>query len=87
MLKLYAFPKVNAYARGHTRDLRVLWALQEVQLPFQIAGMDHPAHDLNTEASRKLWLEWKRRIDPDHYLDPKKRGDAMMMAGLAFYPG
>jgi N4-(beta-N-acetylglucosaminyl)-L-asparaginase len=38
--------------------------------------------DLNTEASRKLWIEWKRRIDPDHYLDPKKRGEAMMMAGL-----
>jgi N4-(beta-N-acetylglucosaminyl)-L-asparaginase len=39
--------------------------------------------DLNTEHSRKLWLEWKRRIDPEHYLDPAKRGDAMMMAGLS----
>jgi N4-(beta-N-acetylglucosaminyl)-L-asparaginase len=39
--------------------------------------------DLNTEYSRKMWLEWKRRIDPEHYLDPKKRGDAMMMAGLS----
>ena len=29
--------------------------------------------DLNTEHSRKLWLEWKRRIDPKHYLDPQKR--------------
>ena len=29
--------------------------------------------DLNTEKSRALWLEWKRRIDPLHYLDPKKR--------------
>ncbi|MEO5753991.1 MAG: N(4)-(beta-N-acetylglucosaminyl)-L-asparaginase [Chthoniobacterales bacterium] len=29
--------------------------------------------DLNTEHSRKLWLEWKRRIDPEHYLDPEKR--------------
>jgi N4-(beta-N-acetylglucosaminyl)-L-asparaginase len=29
--------------------------------------------DLNTERSRQLWLEWKRRIDPSHYLDPKKR--------------
>jgi N4-(beta-N-acetylglucosaminyl)-L-asparaginase len=26
--------------------------------------------DLNTETSRRLWLEWKRRIDPEHYLDP-----------------
>ncbi len=39
--------------------------------------------DLNTEKSRQLWLEWKRRIDPEHYLDPKKRGDAAMMAGLS----
>jgi N4-(beta-N-acetylglucosaminyl)-L-asparaginase len=31
--------------------------------------------DLNTEKSRKLWLEWKRRIDPSHYLDPNKRAE------------
>ena len=50
MLKLYGFSKVNAVARGNTRDLRVLWALEEMQLPFELAGMDHPAHDLSTEA-------------------------------------
>ena len=54
MLKLYGFSKVNAITRGHTRDLRVLWAIEEMQLPFQLAGMDHPAHDLNTEAYRRL---------------------------------
>ena len=32
--------------------------------------------DLNTEESRKLWLEWKQRIDPSHYLDPQKRAEA-----------
>src|SRR5262245_55104310 len=32
--------------------------------------------DLNTENSRRKWLEWKRRIDPEHYLDPDKRSDA-----------
>jgi N4-(beta-N-acetylglucosaminyl)-L-asparaginase len=32
--------------------------------------------DLNTPHSRELWLEWKRRIDPAHYLDPKKRAEA-----------
>jgi N4-(beta-N-acetylglucosaminyl)-L-asparaginase len=26
--------------------------------------------DLNTENSRKLWREWKSRIDPEHWLDP-----------------
>lgn len=38
--------------------------------------------DLNTENSHKLWLEWKRRIDPGHYLDPKKRVEAGLEAGL-----
>ncbi|HEU4879329.1 MAG TPA: N(4)-(beta-N-acetylglucosaminyl)-L-asparaginase, partial [Gemmatimonadaceae bacterium] len=32
--------------------------------------------DLNTEKSRQLWLEWKRRTDPLHYLDPKSRSAA-----------
>src|SRR5438874_9800036 len=32
--------------------------------------------DLNTPHSREMWLEWKRRIDPSHYLDPKKRAEA-----------
>jgi N4-(beta-N-acetylglucosaminyl)-L-asparaginase len=32
--------------------------------------------DLNTEMSRRKWLEWKQRIDPGHWLDPKKRSDA-----------
>jgi N4-(beta-N-acetylglucosaminyl)-L-asparaginase len=29
--------------------------------------------DLNTAKSRAGWLEWKRRTDPLHYLDPDKR--------------
>ena len=37
--------------------------------------------DLNSERSRKMWLEWKRRVDPEHYLDPEKRVDAGMAAG------
>src|SRR6266705_1533373 len=39
--------------------------------------------DLNTEKSRKLWLEWKRRTDPSHYLDPKARSEAGRRAALA----
>jgi N4-(beta-N-acetylglucosaminyl)-L-asparaginase len=29
--------------------------------------------DLNTDHSRALWLEWKRRTDPSHFPDPKDR--------------
>ena len=29
--------------------------------------------DLNTDHSRNLWLEWRQRVDPEHYLDPDDR--------------
>ena len=38
--------------------------------------------DLNTPRSRQLWLEWKRRTDPQHYLDPEKRAAAGLGAAL-----
>jgi len=38
--------------------------------------------DLNTEKSRRLWLDWKRRVDPGHYLDPGKRSAAGFQAAL-----
>ena len=38
--------------------------------------------DLNTERSRAGWLEWKRRSDPLHYLDPKKKQLALRKIDL-----
>ena len=38
--------------------------------------------DLNTPRSRELWLEWKRRTDPLHYLNPEERAAAGFQAGL-----
>jgi N4-(beta-N-acetylglucosaminyl)-L-asparaginase len=38
--------------------------------------------DLNTDHSRQLWLEWKRRTDPAHYLDPKARAEVWYREGL-----
>ena len=37
---------------------------------------------LINETARKQWLEWKRRTDPLHYLDPKKRAQAWYDAGI-----
>lgn len=37
--------------------------------------------DLNTPESRELWLEWKRRIDPGHWLDPEERMRGIGEAG------
>lgn len=54
MLKVYGFSRVNPVARGNTRDLRVLWALEEMQMPFELVGMDHPAKAMSTDAYRAL---------------------------------
>jgi glutathione S-transferase len=54
MLKVYGFARVNKGARGNTRDLRVLWALEEMGLPYEIVGMDHPNHDLDSPEFRAL---------------------------------
>jgi glutathione S-transferase len=54
MIDVYGFARVNKFARGNTRDLRVLWALEEMGLPYNIVGMDHPNHDLDTPAYRAL---------------------------------
>src|SRR5438876_5919069 len=37
---------------------------------------------LINENARKQWLEWKRRTDPLHYLNPKSRAQAWYDAGL-----
>lgn len=54
MLKVYGFSRVNKVARGNTRDLRVLWALEEIGLPYEIVGLDHPNHDLDRDAFRAM---------------------------------
>ena len=38
--------------------------------------------DLNTEKSRKTWLEWKRKTDPLHYLPTKERDEALHRVGM-----
>lgn len=54
MLKVYGFARVNSMARGNTRDLRVLWALEEMGLPYEIIGLDHPSKDLDSPAFRAV---------------------------------
>src|SRR3954468_21201085 len=54
MVKLYGFARVNKMAHGNTRDLRVRGPLEEIGLPCEIVGMDHPNHDLDSPAYRAL---------------------------------
>jgi glutathione S-transferase len=54
MLQIYGFSRVNEGARGNTRDLRVLWAAEEMGLPYEIVGLDHPNHELDSPSYRAL---------------------------------
>ena len=38
--------------------------------------------DLNTERSRRAWIEWKRRTDPLHYLETRKKQAALRQVDL-----
>jgi N4-(beta-N-acetylglucosaminyl)-L-asparaginase len=54
------------------------------QLGFEIEA------DLNTEQSRELWLDWKRRVDPSRWLSPDQRlpgtpGEEVQARSAAFY--
>lgn len=40
MITMYGFGKVTPQVVGITRDLRVLWALEECELPHQVNGLD-----------------------------------------------
>ncbi len=54
MLKVYGFGRVNKGRTATRATLRVLWALEEIGLPYEIVGLDHPNHDLDSAAYRAL---------------------------------
>ncbi|MDC0714169.1 glutathione S-transferase family protein [Stigmatella sp. ncwal1] len=54
MLTLYGFGCVNSKVVGVTRDLRVLWTLEELGVPYRVHGVDHPAGELRSEGYRRL---------------------------------
>ena len=41
MITLHAFGRVHPFVHGLTRDLRVEWALEELELPYRVHGLDH----------------------------------------------
>jgi glutathione S-transferase len=54
MITLHAFGRVNSMVHGLTRDLRVQWALEELGLPYQVRGVDHPAGETKADGFRHL---------------------------------
>jgi glutathione S-transferase len=45
MITLYGFGRVFPPVIGETRDLRVQWALEEMDLPYRVHGLDHTANE------------------------------------------
>ncbi len=57
MLTLYGFGRVNSKVVGLTRDLRVLWTLEELGVPYRVHGVDHPAGETTSEPAWRRTLE------------------------------
>ena len=66
-------PSLVARAVCHTTDHHLL--VGKGAQDFARAMGFEIEDDLNTERSRATWLEWKRRSDPEHYLDPERRDE------------
>jgi N4-(beta-N-acetylglucosaminyl)-L-asparaginase len=66
-------PSLVAKAVMETTDHHLIVGADAQQFARSMGFKIEP--DLNTERSRTLWLEWKRRLDPEHYLDPKTRAE------------
>ena len=47
MITLYGFGRVFRPVIGETRDLRVQWALEEMELPYRVHGLDHTGGEHN----------------------------------------
>ncbi|MFB1481580.1 glutathione S-transferase family protein [Corallococcus sp. RDP092CA] len=54
MITLYGFGRVNSKVVGLTRDLRPLWTLEELGVPYRVHGVDHPAGETQGEEYGRL---------------------------------
>jgi glutathione S-transferase len=54
MITIYGFRRVKAFVVGETRDLRVLWALEETGLPYKVHGLDFIEGETQTEEYRRI---------------------------------
>jgi glutathione S-transferase len=54
MITLHAFGRVHPMVHGLTRDLRVQWALEELELPYQVHGLDHTGGEMSRDEFRQI---------------------------------
>lgn len=56
-MKVYVFKKLPPFLWGYTRDLRVMWALEEMGVGYETVGLDCGANGLQDE-------EWYAEVSP-----------------------
>jgi len=54
MISLHAFGCVHPLVHGLTRDLRVQWALEELELPYEVHGLDHTSGETSRDEFRRI---------------------------------
>jgi len=54
MITVYGFNRVRDFVIGETRDLRVLWALEETGLPYVVHGLDYIDGETQTDDYRRI---------------------------------
>jgi glutathione S-transferase len=54
MITVYCFRRVRDFVIGETRDLRVLWALEETGLPFEVHGLDYIEGETQTDDYHRI---------------------------------
>jgi glutathione S-transferase len=54
MITLYGFGRIFPEGRGETKDMRVQWALEELELPYRFHALDHTAGELDGDAFRRI---------------------------------
>ena len=65
-----------------TKPITICWSAKARRTSRASMGIKIEEGLIN-ETARKQWLEWKRRTDPLHYLDPKKRCAGVVRRGPA----
>ena len=54
MITLHAFARVHPMVHGLTRDLRAQWALEELEVPYHVRGLDHTGGEMNGDEFRRI---------------------------------
>jgi glutathione S-transferase len=65
MLTVQGFSRVPEMVVGFTRDLRVLWALEELGLPYEFEGLDFQHLDTEAHRARSPFAQLPTIVDGD----------------------